>query len=75
MRNKQLGQVKYQLNRLKGIELKDIIIDRRKGTVKVGNDVVAKFDDDDDITYEGLAMEVKADVEEYMKGWLSRRSK
>ena len=54
-RNKQLGQVKYQLNNVKGIPLNDINIDRKKGIVEVNRDEVALFTEADEMIYKGKA--------------------
>ena len=73
VRNRKLGQIKYQLNAKVNIPLTKIKIAREEGIVKINGEEVAVVPIDGDIQYKGRAQEVKEEVEKYIKTWLAKR--
>ena len=72
--NKQLGQVKFQINAKIENKLEDIKIVRDKGIVKVKGKVVVEADDNGTVQYKDNAIEalVRGEVDDYMASWLSK---
>ena len=75
IRNKIFGQIKFQLNRKLGHELKDIHIDRKKWIVKLKTKIVATINDDNETEYDIIAQSIKPEVDNFMKDWIMKRSR
>eukprot|EP00959_Pyramimonas_sp_CCMP1952_P007590 158382-Pyramimonas_sp.AAC.1 len=65
---KQLGFIKYHLNRLLGISLEDIRILRDELVVQVLGKMVAKITSGE-VDYAGRGQEVKVPVAQSMREW------
>ena len=72
--NKQLGQIKFQINAKTENELKDITIIRKTRTIKIKGKIVAEADAEGCVQYKDSNIEalVRSDVDDYMKKWLAK---
>jgi hypothetical protein len=74
LRSKTLGQIKCKLFEKKKIPLEKMKIDRRGKQVILDGVRIAYFDETGNIKYEGIAMDVKTEVEAFMQQWEDKRS-
>jgi len=72
VRNKTLGQVKYQLHKQTQHELCDIKIDRKQWAVQIKRKTIVHYDDDV-LIYADAAKLVKDEVDDFMNTWLAKR--
>jgi hypothetical protein len=72
VRNKTLGQVKYQFHKQTQYELSDIKIDRKQWVVKIKKEIVAHYEQDV-LIYGDAAKLVQSEVDGFMMTWLAKR--
>jgi hypothetical protein len=75
VRKKTLGQIKHKLHEKCEHALKDIMIDRTHGTVKIKGVKAAKVGGDGEVEYEDTAAPIKTEVNEYMANWVAKRTR
>ena len=75
VRNKTLGQIKHKLHESCEHALKDIIIDRTHGIVKVEGAKVAELGEDGEVEYTPAAATIKTEVDAYMTSWVAKRTR
>jgi len=71
---KRLGLYKHNIHTKKPIPLKDIKIDWKRFTIKVGLHKVVKPDDKGELEAIGTALDVNTDVDTALEAWLKKRN-